>query len=60
MSMIFTVQIYHRWPDAAPPAEIFDREVLRGGHLKEAVVSVTCGINLTRFRDEIARKQDAA
>jgi len=31
---------------------------VRGGHLKEAVVSVTCEITLTRFRDEIGRKKD--
>ena len=31
---------------------------VRGGHLKEAVVSVTCEITLTRFRDEIARTKD--
>ncbi|HSA94939.1 MAG TPA: PPC domain-containing DNA-binding protein [Acidobacteriota bacterium] len=30
-----------------------------GGHLKEAVVSVTCEITLTRFRDEIGRTKDA-
>jgi len=28
--------------------------------LKEAVVSVTCEITLTRFRDDIGRKKDAA
>ena len=33
---------------------------VRGGHLKEAVVSVTCEITLTRFRDDIGRKKDAA
>jgi predicted DNA-binding protein with PD1-like motif len=33
---------------------------VRGGHLKEAVVSVTCEITLTRFRDDIARTKDAA
>lgn len=33
---------------------------VRGGHLKEAVVLVTCEITLTRFRDEIARTKDAA
>jgi len=32
---------------------------VRGGHLKEAVVSVTCEITLTRFRDEIGRTKDA-
>jgi hypothetical protein len=31
---------------------------VRGGHLREAVVSVTCEITLTRFRDDIARKRD--
>ena len=33
---------------------------VRGGHLKEAVVSVTCEITLTRFRDDIGRKKDEA
>lgn len=33
---------------------------VRGGHLKEAVVSVTCEITLTRFRDDIGRTRDAA
>jgi len=33
---------------------------VRGGHLKEAVVLVTCEITLTRFRDDIARTKDAA
>lgn len=33
---------------------------VRGGHLKEAVVSVTCEITLVRFRDEIGRKRDEA
>ena len=33
---------------------------VRGGHLKEAVVSATCEITLTRFRDEIARTKDGA
>ena len=32
---------------------------VRGGHLKEAVVSVTCEITLTRFRDDIVRKKAA-
>jgi predicted DNA-binding protein with PD1-like motif len=32
---------------------------VRGGHLKEAVVSVTCEVTLTRFRDDIGRKKDA-
>ena len=32
--------------------------VVRGGHLKEAVVSVTCEVTLTRFRDDIGRKKD--
>jgi predicted DNA-binding protein with PD1-like motif len=32
---------------------------VRGGHLKEAVVSVTCEITLTRFRDDIGRKKNA-
>jgi predicted DNA-binding protein with PD1-like motif len=31
---------------------------VRGGHLKEAVVSVTCEVTLTRFRDDIGRKKD--
>ncbi len=33
---------------------------VRGGHLREAVVSVTCEVTLTRFRDDIERKKDAA
>jgi hypothetical protein len=33
---------------------------VRGGHLKEAVVSVTCEITLIRFRDDIGRKRDEA
>lgn len=33
---------------------------VRGGHLKEAVVSVTCEITLVRFRDDIGRKKDEA
>jgi uncharacterized protein len=33
---------------------------VRGGHLKEAVVSVTCEVTLVRFRDDIARTKDAA
>jgi len=33
---------------------------VRGGHLKEAVVSVTCEVTLVRFRDDIGRKKDAA
>lgn len=33
---------------------------VRGGHLKEAVVSVTCEVTLTRFRDDIGRKKDSA
>jgi uncharacterized protein len=33
---------------------------VKGGHLKEAVVSVTCEITLTRFRDDIGRKKDEA
>ncbi len=33
---------------------------VRGGHLKEAVVSVTCEITLTRFRDDIGRMKDEA
>jgi predicted DNA-binding protein with PD1-like motif len=31
---------------------------VRGGHLKEAVVSVTCEITMSRFKDEIGRKRD--
>ncbi len=31
---------------------------VKGGHLKEAVVAVTCEITLVRFRDDIARKKD--
>lgn len=33
---------------------------VRGGHLKEAVVSVTCEVTLTRFRDDIGRTKDEA
>ena len=33
---------------------------VRGGHLREAVVSVTCEITLTRFMDDIGRTKDAA
>jgi len=33
---------------------------VRGGHLREAVVSATCEITLTRFFDEIGRKKDEA
>ncbi len=33
---------------------------VRGGHLREAVVSATCEITLTRFFDEIGRKKDDA
>jgi len=33
---------------------------VKGGHLKEAVVAVTCEITLVRFRDDIARKRDEA
>lgn len=33
---------------------------VRGGHLKEAVVSVTCEVTLTRFRDDIGRTKDVA
>jgi predicted DNA-binding protein with PD1-like motif len=33
---------------------------VRGGHLKEASVSVTCEVTLTRFRDDIGRKKDEA
>ena len=33
---------------------------VRGGHLREAVVSVTCEVTLTLFRDDIGRKKDAA
>lgn len=31
---------------------------VKGGHLKEAVVSVTCEVTLVRFRDGIGRKRD--
>jgi predicted DNA-binding protein with PD1-like motif len=31
---------------------------VRGGHLREAVVSATCEITLTRFFDELERKKD--
>ncbi len=38
-----------------------DKEfAVRGGHLKEAVVSVTCEVTLTRFRDDIGRTKDEA
>jgi uncharacterized protein len=33
---------------------------VKGGHLKEAVVSVTCEITLVRFRDDIARRRDGS
>ncbi len=33
---------------------------VKGGHLKEAIVSVTCEITLTRFRDDIGRMKDEA
>jgi hypothetical protein len=33
---------------------------VRGGHLREAVVSMTCEITLTRFKDDIGRKRDEA
>lgn len=33
---------------------------VRGGHLREAVVSATCEITLTRFFDEIGRRRDEA
>lgn len=34
--------------------------VVRGGHLKEATVALTCEIHLVRFKDDIARKKDEA
>jgi predicted DNA-binding protein with PD1-like motif len=37
-----------------------DAFAVRGGHLKEAVVSVTCEITLTRFKDDIGRTKDGA
>ena len=37
-----------------------DTFAVKGGHLKEAVVSVTCEITLTRFRDDIGRTKDEA
>jgi hypothetical protein len=37
-----------------------DTFAVRGGHLKEAIVSVTCEITLTRFRDDIGRRKDEA
>ena len=37
-----------------------DTFAVRGGHLKEAVVSATCEVTLVRFRDDIARTKDAA
>jgi uncharacterized protein len=33
---------------------------VRGGHLKEAAVSVACELTLIRFRDDIGRKRDEA
>jgi predicted DNA-binding protein with PD1-like motif len=33
---------------------------VKGGHLKEAVVSVTCEVTLVRFRDAIGRRRDEA
>ncbi len=33
---------------------------VKGGHLREAVVSATCEVTLTRFRDDIGRKKDGA
>jgi predicted DNA-binding protein with PD1-like motif len=33
---------------------------VRGGHLREATVSATCEITLTRFKDDIGRKRDEA
>jgi predicted DNA-binding protein with PD1-like motif len=33
---------------------------VRGGHLREAVVSAACEITLTRFFDEIGRRRDEA
>ncbi len=42
-------------------ASLCDRTfAARGGHLREAVVSVTCEVTLTRFRDDITRKKDEA
>jgi uncharacterized protein len=32
--------------------------MVKGGHLKEAVVAVTCEITLVRFLDDIARRKD--
>jgi predicted DNA-binding protein with PD1-like motif len=37
-----------------------DTFAVRGGHLKEAVVSATCEVTLTRFRDDIGRRKDGA
>lgn len=37
-----------------------DTFAVRGGHLREAEVSVTCEVTLVRFRDDIARTKDAA
>ena len=31
---------------------------IKGGHLKEAVVAVTCELTLVAFKDDIARKRD--
>jgi predicted DNA-binding protein with PD1-like motif len=33
---------------------------VKGGHLKEATVSVTCEVTLVRFRDAIGRTRDGA
>jgi len=37
-----------------------DTFAVRGGHLKEARVLVTCEVTLVRFRDDIGRTRDAA
>jgi predicted DNA-binding protein with PD1-like motif len=34
--------------------------IVKGGHLKEAVVAVTCEIILVAFKDDLARKKDEA
>ena len=33
---------------------------VKGGHLKEAVVALTCEITLVAFKDDIARRKDEA
>ncbi len=33
---------------------------VKGGHLKEAVVALTCEITMVRFKDDLVRKKDEA